>query len=51
MINYELRCEKCDRPAEVVSRKVGRQRSGHETVKKTLAKACACGGRVVPVMQ
>ena len=46
----ELRCERCDRPAEVVGHRIGRQRSGHETVNRTVVKVCECGGKVVPVM-
>ena len=50
-MNYVLQCEKCDRPAEILSRKVGRQKTGHETVKKTSANTCACGGRIVPTIE
>lgn len=47
-MNYVLRCEKCDRPAEIMIHKVGRQRTGHETIKKTSAHTCECGGKIVP---
>ena len=49
-MNYVLRCEKCDRPAPVVSTKHGRSLAGNETVKKIVPNKCACGGTIKPVM-
>lgn len=50
-MNYVLQCEKYDRPASIVSRKIGRQRTGHETVKKTVPSKCDCGGKIVPTIE
>lgn len=49
IMRYVLQCEKCERPAPVISRKVGRTIVGNETVKKTVPHTCVCGGAIKPI--
>ncbi|MEG0470766.1 MAG: hypothetical protein RR588_00370 [Solibacillus sp.] len=49
-MRYVLQCEDCERPAPVVSTKHGRTIVGHETVKKTVADKCECGGAIKPMI-
>lgn len=45
-----LQCEKCKRPAPVISKRTGRTRFGHPTVNKTVAHTCECGGEIKPMI-
>ncbi|MGE7022012.1 hypothetical protein [Solibacillus cecembensis] len=49
-MRYVLQCEKCERPAPVISKKHGHTIVGHETVKKTVPNRCACGGNIKPMI-
>ena len=46
-----LRCEKCDRPAQLKKTSTGRTRNGHLNVKKVYEPVCPCGGNVKPIME
>lgn len=50
-MRYVLQCERCERPAPVVSTKHGRTLVGNETVKKTVANKCECGGTIEVVLE
>lgn len=46
-----LKCEKCDRPAQLMKQATGRTRNGHLSVKKVYERNCACGGEIKALME
>ena len=46
-----LKCEKCDRPAQLKRQATGRTRNGHMNVKKVYERVCPCGGAIKPMME
>lgn len=46
-----LKCEKCDRPAQLKKQATGRTRNGHLNVKKVYERVCPCGGVIMPLME
>lgn len=47
MANYELQCERCDRPAEQEKRLVD-WKEGQPDVRIVMKKDCDCGSKIVP---
>lgn len=46
-----LKCEKCDRPAQLKKQATGRTRNGLLNVKKVYERVCPCGGAIMPLME
>lgn len=46
-----LRCEKCDRPAQLKKQTTGRTLNGHLNVTKIYERICPCGGAIKPIME
>lgn len=45
-----LKCEKCDRPAQLKTKSTGRTRNGNLNVNKVYERKCPCGGEIKPMM-
>lgn len=45
-----LKCEKCDRPAQLKKKATGRTRYGNLNIKKVYERVCPCGGEIKPMM-
>lgn len=50
-MDIQLMCTnpRCGRPAEVISKTVGRTVTGHLIIEKKVAKTCVCGAEIKPV--
>ena len=46
-----LKCEKCDRPAQLKKQATGRTCNGHLNVKKVYERECPCGGEMKPMLE
>lgn len=46
-----LKCEKCDRPAQLKKQATGRTRNGHLNVKKVYECVCPCGAEIKPMIE
>ena len=46
-----LKCEKCDRPAQLKKQATDRTRNGHLNVKKVYERICPCGGEIKAMME
>lgn len=46
-----LKCEKCDRPAQLKKQTTGRTSNGNLNVKKVYERVCVCGGEIKPIME
>lgn len=45
-----LKCEKCDRPAQLKKQATGRTQNGHLNINKVYERVCSCGGTIKPMM-
>lgn len=45
-----LKCEKCDRPAQLLKKTTERAGDGYYT-KKVYERVCPCGGAIKPIME